>query len=117
MNIFKPDCVVFEVAEYTFANNYFDYEKMKALDFQPSCKAFQNEEIEIQELEELGEIYVEEGETLTKIVWDTDEMYDNIWLIGGGTEYELLKTESGYTVTILTETYQQNRQGLQLVVQ
>lgn len=117
MNIFKPDCVVLEVAEYTFANNYFDYEKMKALDFLPSCKVLQNEEIEIKELEELGEIYVKEGETLTTIVWDTDDVYDNIWLIGGGTEYDVLKTENGYTVTILTQTYQQNRQGLQLAVQ
>lgn len=33
VNMFQPDCVVFEVAEYTFSNEYFDYEKMKNLDF------------------------------------------------------------------------------------
>ena len=33
VNMFQPDCVIFEVAEYTFSNEYFDYEKMKNLDF------------------------------------------------------------------------------------
>ena len=31
--MFQPDCVIFEVAEYTFANLYFDYEMMKAIDY------------------------------------------------------------------------------------
>ena len=31
--MFQPDCVIFEVAEYTFANIYFDYEMMKTVDF------------------------------------------------------------------------------------
>lgn len=33
-NIFKPDCVIFEVAEYTFSDTYFNFEKMKTLNFQ-----------------------------------------------------------------------------------
>ena len=27
-NLFKPECVIFEVAEYTFSDNYFDYEAL-----------------------------------------------------------------------------------------
>lgn len=35
-NIFKPDCVIFEVAEYTLLDGYFSYEKMKHFDLNPS---------------------------------------------------------------------------------
>ena len=35
-NIFKPEYVIFEVAEYTFSDNYFDSEKMKTLSFPSS---------------------------------------------------------------------------------
>lgn len=34
-NIFQPDMVVFEVAEYTFTDQYFSYQKMKNIDFNP----------------------------------------------------------------------------------
>ncbi len=34
-NIFQPEAVVFEVAEYTFRDNYFDSGKMAGLDFNP----------------------------------------------------------------------------------
>lgn len=35
-NIFQPDLVVFEAAEYTFTDHYFDSKKMKQLDFNPA---------------------------------------------------------------------------------
>lgn len=35
-NIFQPEVVIFEVAEYTFFDAYFDSAKMKALDFNPA---------------------------------------------------------------------------------
>ena len=35
LNLFNPDAVVFEVAEYTLSNTYFNYEKMKSLAFPP----------------------------------------------------------------------------------
>ena len=34
-NIFQPDCVIFEVAEYTFLNMYFNYESMCAMQLNP----------------------------------------------------------------------------------
>ena len=33
INLYKPDCVVFEVAEYTFSNTYFNLERMENLEF------------------------------------------------------------------------------------
>ena len=35
-NIFSPDVVVFEVAEYTFANKFFNQEKMEKIDWNPA---------------------------------------------------------------------------------
>ena len=34
-NLVNPDAVIFEIAEYTFANQYFDYEKMKQFTLSP----------------------------------------------------------------------------------
>ena len=36
VNMFHPDAVVFEVAEYVFGNGYFNQERMKNLKFNPS---------------------------------------------------------------------------------
>ena len=34
-NIFQPEAVVFEAAEYTFSDNYFDSKRMESLDYNP----------------------------------------------------------------------------------
>lgn len=39
-NIFQPDCVIFETAEYTVNGNYFDYETMQNVDFNPALSRF-----------------------------------------------------------------------------
>lgn len=31
-NIFQPDCVIFETAEYTFSSTYYNYDKMKSFE-------------------------------------------------------------------------------------
>lgn len=38
-NIFQPDCVIFEVAEYTFLNMYFNYESMCAMQLNPTLES------------------------------------------------------------------------------
>lgn len=43
-NMYQPDVVVFEVAEYTFSDKYFDQEKMKAIDWNPSLFADDTQE-------------------------------------------------------------------------
>ncbi len=105
-NIFKPDCVVFEVAEYTFSNIYFDYETMKNLDMNPPLDSIEALEIP-KSLEHLSteQITVEKGSQLTKIYWSTDLSYDYVWLSLGTETYDMKETENGYEVTILTENY------------
>ena len=40
INLFKPDCVVFDVAEYVFSNTYFDFNRMCNLEFPASYNTF-----------------------------------------------------------------------------
>ena len=40
MDIFEPDCIVFEAAEYTFSSTYFDYVGMKNFSLNPSYDSF-----------------------------------------------------------------------------
>lgn len=41
-NIFQPEIVVFEVAEYTFTNTYFNYNQMLSIDYNPGLLFDQN---------------------------------------------------------------------------
>lgn len=44
-NIFQPDAVVFEVAEYTLSNGYFDSKQMQSIDYNPQLELNMNEEL------------------------------------------------------------------------
>lgn len=115
-NIFKPECVVFEVAEYTFANEYFDYERMAAMDLNPALESILTDSDDIEE-ERLHKdsLTVEKGKKLTKIVWNTDSYLYRGWLrLGGESVYDLNWTESGYETTILTEEYRQYKDAIEI---
>ncbi|MFQ9801588.1 MAG: hypothetical protein ACLR23_24760 [Clostridia bacterium] len=43
-NIFQPDCVIFETAEYTLSASYFDYATMINCTFNPSLNQFDSYE-------------------------------------------------------------------------
>ena len=68
-NIFQPDCVIFEVAEYTFLNMYFNYESMCAMQLNPTLEsAVSSYETQTDNLN-TADINVQTGEALTKIQW------------------------------------------------
>lgn len=116
-NIFKPDCVVFEVAEYTFSNGYFNLGRMKAMNLNPVLKSVLAEDNDIQEkkLKE-DEFSVEKGKTLTKIKWKTDEDISYGWLrVNQDIVYDLDKNESGYETTILTGEYEKYKENIQII--
>lgn len=108
-NIFKPDCVIFEVAEYTFTNTYFDYENMKQFETNPTLSAVSEWALPQSEQPlEADRISVEMGSQLTKLCWNTEDTYQYVWFTLDGEEYDMKKTESGYEVTVLTENYTQD---------
>ncbi len=119
-NIFQPECVVFEAAEYTISNDYFDYERMKAMNLNPTLEsALREEENPIQDVELNAEdLVVEKGKKLTRITWrvDSDVVYG--WLKTGEEKvYDLMKNEAGnVTATILTEEYEQCMDTIQIIL-
>lgn len=105
-NIFKPDCVIFEMAEYTFSDIYFSYEGMIQLSLNPLI----SEIIESganQKYETLTSdmLYIDSGETLTNIYWDTDSYCEYVWLSLGDEIYDMMVTETGFYVTVPAEVY------------
>lgn len=116
-NIFKPECVIFEVAEYTFNDSYFFSDGMKNMNLQLPYQSFSPVDLESMKPEELGEVSIEEGKTLTRINWKTENIYDSIWLLLGDTDYDLIKADTGYTVTILTEMYNQYKAEMKLAAE
>ena len=111
-NIFKPDCVVFEMAEYTFGDAYFDHEKMNQMNLNiPLDNALSNyEEVSCKKVP-CESINVSKGKTLTKIIWKTDEEVDSAWAYIND-EYDMRKCEDGYEVTVHTTDYEENKDSI-----
>lgn len=113
-NIFKPDCVIFEVAEYTFLEQYFSHENMENFELQPtlaSVKSTSKENLNLQLSNE--QFTVEKGKMLTEIIWNTQENVEYAWLILDG-ECNMEKVENGYAVTVKTETYEQYKASIKI---
>lgn len=113
-NIFQPECVIFEVAEYTFSNGYFDYEAMKSLNYNPPLSTLEDDTYTCIDIESAN-ITAEVGNTLTKITWHTDESHPYVWLALDNT-YDMQKIETGYQVTIETARYESSNRCLEILV-
>lgn len=113
-SIFQPECVVFEVAEFTMTNNYFDLEGMKAMHLNPPLSQVREQVEKVQELP-LDEncLSVSQGKALTTITWQTQEHYQAAWLTGEE-EYDFASCEEGYQVTMMTDTYLKIRDCMEI---
>jgi len=97
-NIFRPDCVIFEVAEPVFTDGYFPYEKMRAISYNPVLEETEHMAVQVDS----AALTVERGEMLTKIFWATEEVYTAVWMTLEET-YDMKPADGGYEVTVLTE--------------
>lgn len=112
-NIFQPDCVIFEVAEYTFLNMYFNYESMCAMQLNPTLEsAVSSYETQTDNLN-TADINVQTGEALTKIQWTSDSACQYAWLTLD-IPYDMEKTDTGYEVTIANTVYEQYKDELSI---
>ena len=97
-NIFKPDCVVLEVAEYTLNNNYFNYEKMKQIDYNPIYTSCDYISLEINS----NNIKIKnQNNSLTTLEYITENQYKYVWL-DSGEIFDMEKSLTGYEVTVET---------------
>lgn len=118
-NIFQPECVVFEAAEYTINNDYFNYERMKAMDLNSTLENALREMDQVRDVEfNVEDLVVERGEKLTRITWRADCDVVCGWLkVGEDRIYDLMKNEEGnVTTTILTEEYEQYMDMIQMII-
>lgn len=96
-NIFQPECVIFEVAEYTFTETYFSLAKMQQLqwnDVLDPVAAAAGEPIAWEA------VTVEQGEMLTKLTLELDG--EAAWLTAGET-YDLRQRDGFFEVTVPNE--------------
>src|SRR5699024_7430675 len=63
-NIFQPDLVILEIAEYTFTERYFDCEKMNNIDFTPSFSSIREDEYKKISLN-IDDLVIKKGEKLS----------------------------------------------------
>ena len=92
-NIFKPEGVVFEAAEYTFLDIYFSHEKMKSFQLNPVLADFYGYE----EKTASALVTAERGNMLTKIkAAELDEEAAYVYYVIGDEIYDMRSTaESG----------------------
>ncbi len=112
-NIFKPDCVIFEVAEYTFLDSYFSYDKMINSRYNKPLSSVSASVSE--ENLNVDSITVQQGEALTKIVWNADVDAQYVWLMLGE-EFDMKKTDGGYEATVKNEVYEQYADSIEISV-
>lgn len=115
-NIFKPECVIFEVAEYVFNDTYFDQKAMKNIEFNPSLENVKKSDgIDSETLQlDSNEITVNKGKAITKLSWNCEEKADYAWVVLDS-EYDMVETEQGYETSISTETFEEYEGKIEIV--
>lgn len=114
-NIFKPEVVVFEVAEYTLLDMYFNTEKMKEIDYNPNILNMDKNEYENLQFD-LDKISIDRGELLTKIKYKTENTYHYVW-IKLEDFYDMQKVEDGYEVTVENSKFDKSNEDFELFIQ
>ncbi len=114
-NIFKPDCVIFEVAEYTADNSHFNYDKMINMQLNKPLEDIK-EQVDSTENAVIDEdsLSIKEGKAVTTLTWNTDKAFRYVWL-NTTREYDFRKCETGYEITLSTEDYQKLNNDFEIV--
>ncbi len=114
--IFQPDCVVFEVAEYTINQGYFNYDAMCQADFnQPLLLEKEKGFSSAHQPLDTAKLTVEQGKTLTTITYAAPQETERAWLCLQQ-EYDMTKKEEGFSVTVPTEIYLQQKHLLSITL-
>ncbi|MBP3673229.1 MAG: hypothetical protein J6J18_05315 [Oscillospiraceae bacterium] len=113
-NIFKPECVVIEAAEYTLSESYFNYNNMLAMDLNPVLEQAEEDAAEKKEMQlDDSMLEIEQGTVLTKIRWKSD-LVDYAW-IRLGDEYDMKVSEDGYEVSVKNEVFDAYKDSMEIV--
>lgn len=111
-NIFKPDYVVFEAAQYVISNTYFDYAKMTEMDLNPVPESFGALPVEERGMSEISMEAAEGEKLVTVTVKGLPEETGYVWLTSAGEVFDFQKKkdeedpgEMEYEVTLEKDKY------------
>ena len=97
-NLFQPDFVVFEIAEYTFSSSYFNYERMINFNLTPPISNFS----QFKTISSDGNIECRDGDSTLTIEYKTsDPEIEHAYLVVGESNFGMQKEidqSSGVTV-------------------
>lgn len=97
-NIFSPECVIFEVAEYTFNSTYFNLEEMKKINYNPMVSVSESNNLEKIDIQP-DKITINKGSKLTTITWTSNDNYQYVYL-NYNKIFDMYKIEGGYQITL-----------------
>lgn len=103
MNLFQPDCVVFETAEYTMFNWYYDSSVMEEAYFNPGLLTI-SEDKQQRKSVSLDDFNVEEGQSITEISMPL-EGHENqyVYLKINDQVYDLYRQDNQLFVSVLND--------------
>ena len=101
VSLFKPDCVVFEVAEYDINKKNFSSSKMKGLKFNTPLSSLDMATANERSLA-FDEIDITKSGEVTTIEFKTKEKFDNVWITFEN-DYDMIKSDKGYYAAVPTK--------------
>lgn len=112
-NIFEPECVVFEVAEYTFLDMYFSKEGVASFNLNPALSTFDGYSVVNRNVND-AVINVESGSVVDNISVSVDlKDISYAYLKINDKEYDLKKTDGEYTLSLSSSVY--DKSSLELI--
>lgn len=115
--MFRPECVIVEVAEHALGEEYYNMERMLAVDLNPTLVSARAAAEWTEELTLPPEsVSVERGKALTKLIWTcADGAEEYAWALLGGEEYDLRRDEGGsFSVLVKNEVWDEGGSSLEL---
>lgn len=115
-NIFKPDLIVFEVAEYTLLDPYFSYEKMNKLDLPPFLDEYKKSKAKLNtDIDSFNydfNFQIEYGDKLSKIIISgLPKEAKYLYLSSKNKIYDFMKGENEtHELSILNEVLEENKE-------
>ncbi len=109
-NIFKPECVIFEAADYTLADKYFEFKKMKSFDLNPKLDTFSSFKENTVSLSK-SDISYDSGKMLTTInVKNIDENAKYVYLNINNEIFDMRKADdvNYWSATLLNSKIDKN---------
>lgn len=107
VNLFQPDVVIFEMAEYTCLNSYFDQTSMDNKILNPPISSLTDP---VTLALSPSDLSVESGENFTVIrCISVPSTAKYVYLTIGDQVYDMLQEEDGYTLTIWNVDYNPER--------